>query len=83
MQPQSIVEFVEILQTISSLHRIKQSLEFGKDKRQQLFIAQRRQMGSGLGVISEYQIVNANSGRRVAQIDAAAEVADRTLLVDR
>lgn len=83
MQPQSIVEFVEILQTISSLHRIKQSLEFGKDMRQQLFIAQRRQMGSGLGVISEYQIVNANSGRRVAQIDAAAEVADRTLLVDR
>lgn len=83
MQPQSIVEFVEILQTISSLHRIKQSLEFGKDKRQKLFIAQRRQMGSGLGVISEYQIVNANSGRRVAQIDAAAEVADRTLLVDR
>lgn len=87
VQPQAIVQLIEILQTISitaaGLHSVQQSFQFGKGKRQQLFVAQRSQMGARLRVVRLNDVVDANGGRRIAEIDAAAEIADRSTAVDR
>lgn len=83
MQPQPIVQLVEVLQSPAGLHGAVQSLQLGKCQREQLFVAQRCQIRSGLCVMRTNDIVNANGGRRVAEIDATAEIADRPLVIDR